>query len=145
MSKPKRRATKVRVFSWRFRGETSVLGPNGEENVYQKHTISAAIPNSGGTAIPNSGGAGGRRPTGNGGLEGEAPQWKEILSYFIHRSEGLPERDISSLCVMGGGLEAAGNSSAAAVAVAAPPPINVFFAIGSQNRDLGAKPPQNCS
>ncbi len=41
-------------------------------------------------------------------------------------SEGLPERDISSLCVMGGGLEAAGNSSAAvaaAAAAAATPPL----------------------
>ena len=39
---------------------------------------------------------------------------------IINRSEGwLPERDMSSLCVMGGGLEMSGNSSAA-VAAAVP-------------------------
>ena len=37
---------------------------------------------------------------------------------YIYRSEGLPERDIESLGVMGWGLAAAENSSAAAVAVA---------------------------
>ena len=48
------------------------------------------------------------------------------LSLSLYRSEGLPERDIESLCVMGWGLEVAGNSSAAsaaaAVAAVAPPP-----------------------
>ena len=51
----------------------------------------------------------------------------KVLNFvcFDNRSEGVPERDISSLCVIRGGLEAAGNSSAAAVAAAAvavPPP-----------------------
>ncbi len=57
LSKQKRRATSVRVISRRSCAEISVLRLNGEENVNKKtHTISAAIPNSGGTAIPNSGG-----------------------------------------------------------------------------------------
>ena len=34
---------------------------------------------------------------------------------------GFPERDISSLCVMGWGWEMLGNSSAAVAAAAAPP------------------------
>ena len=66
-----------------FRAEISVLGPNGEENVNQTHTSSAAIPNSRGTAIPNSGGAGGRRPTGNGGLGGRSPPMEGKLSIFF--------------------------------------------------------------
>ena len=38
------------------------------------------------------------------------------FTVFFNRSEGLPERDISSLGVMGWGLDAAGNSSVAAQA-----------------------------
>ncbi len=44
-----------------------------------------------------------------------------VKAHF-YRSEGLPERDISSLCVMGWGLEVSGNSSVLAVAVVAPLP-----------------------
>ena len=69
---------------------------------------------------------------------------------------GCPERDIPSLCVMGGWWEMLGNSSAAAAvaavaaAAAAPPKsgsflVNVFFTIRSQNRDLDATPPGNYS
>ena len=50
----------------------------------------------------------------------------------VYRSEGwLPERDISSLCVMGWGLEMLENSSAVVVAVvvvaaAAPPDLLTY-------------------
>ena len=40
---------------------------------------------------------------------------------YIYRSEGLPERDISSLGVMGWGLASAENSSAAVAVVAVAP------------------------
>ena len=49
---------------------------------------------------------------------------------FLYRSEGLPERDISSLCVMGWGLEVAGNSSAV------PPPPQRSVSGRKKNVDL---------
>ena len=73
----KRRGTSVRAFSRRNCGEISILGPNGEENVNPQKTDFL-----GERPIPKS--PGGRRPTGSGGLGGEAPQWRASSKYYLY-------------------------------------------------------------